>query len=107
MANDLDVTIFNFDLAKPEYLNMEDSDFYDYAHMSGKGAEKFSLVASELVKKYMDGEEIDKKEYFYNSYEELLDNSPWIFNIQKIIRLLMRIFQMNVICLWYGQNRGM
>lgn len=80
VANDLDVTIFNFDLAKPEYLNMEDSDFYDYAHMSGKGAEKFSLVASELVKKYMDGEEIDKKEYFYNSYEELLDNSPWIFN---------------------------
>lgn len=80
IANDLDVTMFHFDLSKPEYLFMEDSDFYDYGHMSGKGAEKFSRVASELIKKYIDGEEIDQDKYFYSSYEELLDNSPWIFN---------------------------
>ncbi|MCI8376563.1 MAG: hypothetical protein HFI29_14210 [Lachnospiraceae bacterium] len=80
IANDLDVTIFHFDLSKPEYLFMEDTDFYDYGHMSGKGAEKFSRAASELIKKYIDGEEIDQDEYFYSSYEELLDNSPWIFN---------------------------
>ncbi|MCI9480645.1 MAG: hypothetical protein HFI21_16915 [Lachnospiraceae bacterium] len=80
IADELDVILFNFDLSRPGYLFMEDSDFYDYGHMSGKGAEKFSRAASKLVKKYLDGEEIDRNKYFYSSYEELLDNSPWIFN---------------------------
>lgn len=80
VADDLDVTMFNFDLSRAEYLFMEDSDFYDDAHMSGKGAQNFSKAASELVKKYVNGEEIDRNKYFYSSYEELLDNSPWIFN---------------------------
>lgn len=80
VAEDLGVTMFSFDLARPEYLFMEDNDFFDYAHMSGKGAEKFSEAASGLVKRYIDGEEIDMDQYFYSSYEELLDHSPWIFN---------------------------
>lgn len=80
VAEDLDVVLFDFDLSRPEYLFMEDDDFYDDAHMSGKGAEKFSRAASGLVKRYIDGEEIDMDKYFYSSYEELLDNSPWIFN---------------------------
>lgn len=80
IATELDVTIFNFDLVKSEYLLMEDDDFYDYAHMSGKGAEKFSSAASQIVKKYIDGAEINKGEYFYASYEDLLAHSPWIFN---------------------------
>lgn len=80
IARDLGVTMFSFDLARSEYLFMEDSDFYDDAHMSGKGAQNFSRAASKLVKKYLDGEEIDRNKYFYSSYEELLDNSPWIFN---------------------------
>lgn len=79
-ATELGVVMFNFDLSRPECLFMEDDDFYDHAHMSGKGAEKFSSVASELVKQYIYGEEIDRDKYFYSSYEELLDHSPWIFN---------------------------
>lgn len=47
---------------------------------SGKGAEKFSDAAAGIIKKYMDGEEIEWNRYFYSSYEELMDNSPWIFN---------------------------
>lgn len=80
VADDIGVALFPFDISKHEYLLMEDNDFYDGAHMSGKGAVRFSRAASELVRKYMDGEEIDRNEYFYSSYEELLDNSPWIFN---------------------------
>lgn len=80
LAADLGVAMFNFDLSRQEFLFMEDDDFYDYAHMSGKGAEKFSNAASKLIKRYVDGEKIDKDEYFYTSYEELLDHSPWIFN---------------------------
>lgn len=80
IAEELDVNIFNFDLSRSEYLLMEDDDFYDHAHMSGKGAEKFSREASGLIKQYIDGKEINKSEYFYASYEELLNHSPWIFN---------------------------
>lgn len=79
-AESLGVTLFNFDLSRPEYLLMEDEDFYDYAHMSGKGAQKFSRTAAKLVKRYIDGEKIEKSKYFYSSYEELLNHSPWIFN---------------------------
>ncbi len=80
VADEMDVALFPFDLSRPEYLLMEDNDFYDEAHLSGKGAERFSRTAAELVKKYMDGEEIDRNKYFYASFEEFLDNSPWIFN---------------------------
>lgn len=79
-AAELGVEVFHFDLSRPEYLTMEDDDFYDHAHMSGKGAEKFSEAASQLVKKYIDKEELDKNKYFYSSYEDLLNHSPWVFN---------------------------
>lgn len=80
VAGSLDVALFNFDLIRTEYLHMEDSDFYDSGHMSGKGAMGFSRCASEIVKKYIKGEEFSIDTYFYSSYEELLDSSPWIFN---------------------------
>lgn len=80
LSEELGVTIFPFDLSRHDVLFMEDDDFYDYAHMSGKGAEKFSRAAAELFRRYMDGEKIDRERYFYSSYEELLDQSPWIFS---------------------------
>lgn len=79
-AADLGIEVFHFDLSRPEYLAMKDDDFYDYAHMSGEGAEKFSAAAAELIKRYIEGESLDKTEYFYSSYGDLLDHSPWIFN---------------------------
>lgn len=80
IASEIGVNVFNFDVSKPECLILDDNDFYDSAHMSGKGAEKFSDAAAGIIKKYMDGEEIEWNRYFYSSYEELMDNSPWIFN---------------------------
>ena len=80
VADSLDVPLFNFDLVRPDYLAMEDSDFYDSGHMSGKGARRFSEAASKLIKRYIDGEAIDRDAYFYSSYNDLLDASPWIFN---------------------------
>lgn len=80
VADSLDAPLFNFDLVRPDYLAMEDSDFYDSGHMSGKGARRFSEAASKLIKRYIDGEDINRDAYFYSSYEELLDASPWIFN---------------------------
>ena len=47
VADSLDVPLFNFDLVRPDYLAMEDSD---------------------------------RDSYFYSSYNDLLDASPWIFN---------------------------
>ena len=80
VADSLDAPLFNFDLVRPDYLAMEDSDFYDSGHMSGKGARRFSEAASKLIKRYIDGEAIDRDAYFYSSYNDLLDASPWIFN---------------------------
>ena len=81
VADELEVALFPLDLSRPEYLLMEDDDFYDGAHMSGKGAERFSRAAAELVKKYINGEEFDESSFFYSSYQELLDDSPRVFNV--------------------------
>lgn len=81
IAERIDAPIFDYSLAKKDYLDMRDDYYYDWAHMSGEGADYFSGVCAELIKKYISGEEVKKEEYFYSSYEELLDATPWIYNV--------------------------
>lgn len=80
LAKENNVRLFDFTLARPELLTLEDSSFYDWVHMSGEGAAEFSSAASQVVADYIEGKEIDYDNLFYSSYQELLDASPYIFN---------------------------
>lgn len=80
LAADNGVALFDYSLCRPGYLPLDDTDFYDYTHMSGKGATAFSTVASQLIADYIAGKEIDREALFYSSYQELLDASPYVFN---------------------------
>jgi len=80
IADSIGAPIFDFSLAKHDFFSMKDSYYYDWAHMSGDGADFFSTVCSEFIKRYISGEEINNDDYFYKSYQELLEDTPWIYN---------------------------
>lgn len=80
LATENELTLFDFGLAKPELFALQDCYFYDAVHMNGEAAERFSTMASQVIKAYIGGESIDREKLFYSSYQELLDASPTIFN---------------------------
>lgn len=80
LAQENGLTLFDFSMVRPEVLPLDDTAFYDWVHMSGEGATAFSSVASEVVAKYLAGEEIDTERIFYATYQELLEDSPYVFN---------------------------
>lgn len=72
-AKDNDIEYYDFNLCRPEMLDMEDDDFVDYHHLSGKGAVKYSTTFAQLMTSY---DEEERQELFYDSVEEKMDSLP-------------------------------
>lgn len=67
------IKYYDFNLCRKEILDMEDDDFMDYHHLSGKGALKYSIAFAKVMTVY--GEE-ERKELFYDSVQEKMDDLP-------------------------------
>lgn len=61
---------YDFNLAKEKYLNLEDEDFSDDNHFSKQGVYKWTQVFCD----YFFTGSIPKKDMFYTSYTEKLQN---------------------------------
>ena len=81
IAERVEAPLFDFSLAKRSFLDMKDRYYYDWGHMSGEGADYYSLVASRFLSAYISGFEINYSEYFYDSYGDVLKSSPYIYNV--------------------------
>lgn len=65
---------YDFNLCKKEYLDIEDNTFWsDNNHLNRCGAELYSNVFGTFFEKLEKGE-IQSSDYFYDSYQEKLDN---------------------------------
>jgi hypothetical protein len=70
VAQEYGLGYYDFNLTKEGVLTMERSDYYDYTHLNGQGADKFS----ECVSKVLNGE-LDESA-FYDTFAEKLANNP-------------------------------
>ena len=59
------VPYYDFNLANPAVLDLQDNDFRDVNHLNAAGAEKFSRVFAEFF-----AGKIDEEKLFYDSYEQ-------------------------------------
>ena len=68
---------YDFSLCKPEYLNLKDSDYYDYNHLNKDGIEKFTCIFSDFL-----ADKITSEQLFFSSYKEKKENQkPSIYGI--------------------------
>ncbi len=67
------IEYYDFNLCRPELLVMEEDDFVDYHHLSGKGAVKYSTAFAEAMASY---DEAERQEKFYDSVQEKIDDLP-------------------------------
>lgn len=56
---------YDFNLCKPEYLSLEDSDFYDFDHLNKYGIHKFTNTFSNFLT-----EKDSINNFFFSSYKE-------------------------------------
>lgn len=68
-----DIEYYDFNLCKMDILDMENEDFMDYHHLSGKGAVKYSAVFADVMVSY---DETERQKLFYDSVQEKMDNLP-------------------------------
>lgn len=72
LADDNNLTYYNFNIVKPEVFDRTDNDYWDYdGHMYGDSAERYSIFLGNFLKKVTDGETINMNDYFYTSVYEL------------------------------------
>lgn len=62
-----EVPYYDLNLARPDFLQMQTQDYYDYAHLNGRGAKKCSAALANLLQKRADGESLDS--LFYSEDE--------------------------------------
>ena len=77
LANDFNVPFFDFGLVRHSVFERTNAFFKDASHLNGPGATEFSRVASQVISQYLEGI-LDYNRYFYSSYKELLDDSPFV-----------------------------
>jgi hypothetical protein len=69
LCNNYNVPFYDMNYIKKEYLNRTDDDYVDIdGHMLGELAERHTKALADILNSD------DKDIYFYNSYEEVLDN---------------------------------
>ena len=74
-----EIEYYDFNLCRKDILDMEDNDFMDYHHLSGKGAAKYSATFAEMMVSY---DEEKRQELFYQSVQEKMeDMSPQTMGI--------------------------
>lgn len=74
-----DVDCFDFNLAKPNYIQWQDDDFRNMDHLSTKGGNKLSKLIIGL-KKEMDEGIYQANEWFYSSYKEMINAKKQVVN---------------------------
>lgn len=67
------IAYYDFNLCKPHILKMENDDFTDYHHLSGKGAVKYSEAFADIMTSY---EATESEGLFYDSIEERMNTLP-------------------------------
>jgi len=72
------VAYYDFNLVKPEIMEMKDEYFIDVEHLNKEGADEFSAAFARFLQRRADGE--DMQAYFYTQ-EEYLDSIDYITNI--------------------------
>ncbi len=79
IAGEYDVEFYDFNLAKEEYLPIQQGEYFrDAGHLNSKGADMFTPFLGETVSRTM----VENENYFYDSYEEKLRNiSPRIYGL--------------------------
>lgn len=68
-AQNNNFNFYDFNLVKPNYLSLDNTDFKDYDHLNGKGADKFSKFFAKFYLQYCKEDDI-----FYHSFEERISN---------------------------------
>ena len=80
LAQQYQVDLFDFSLSKDTLIPYSNTNFYDYIHLSGPGAEQFSTAAAKLLKDYLAGEEIAYDNLFYSSWAELSADRDFVYS---------------------------
>lgn len=68
IADEYDLQYYDFNLCKEQYLSLSYEHFRDDDHLNGAGADVFTPVLYDVLTN-------DKKEYFYDSYQEKLEKT--------------------------------
>lgn len=79
IAAERDVPFYDFNLAKEEYLSIQQGEYYrDVGHLNCFGGEMFTSFFHEVVSR----DESENKKYFHDSYmERLQDEDPAVYGI--------------------------
>lgn len=79
IADKYNVELYDFNLAKEEYLPIQDTKYFrDIGHLNSVGADMYT----EFFHRVVSGNELENKAYFYESYAEKLENTaPAIYGI--------------------------
>ncbi|MBQ4263978.1 MAG: hypothetical protein IJB85_00490 [Clostridia bacterium] len=72
------IPCYDMSMARPEFIPPLDDYYYDWYHLSGKGADIFSSRFSEFMNMYIAGEPVDH--LFYATLDEYLDSIDFITN---------------------------
>lgn len=73
LAAEYDLAVYDFNLAREEYLPLQDSRYYmDAGHLNAAGVSLFTPFFYEVIR----GGEADAQKYFYDSYREKLRELP-------------------------------
>ena len=71
LCEEFGISYYDFNLANPSILKMEDNVFRDANHLNGTGAEKVTRVFADFF-----AGKIEKEELFYDSYAEKKEHLP-------------------------------
>jgi hypothetical protein len=73
IADEYDVPFYDFNLVKAEYLDIQQPEnFMDTGHLNATGAVPFSTLLWQVLQQ----EESDNQEYFYDSFQEKMEQEP-------------------------------
>lgn len=72
IAMEYEVSFYDFNMAKEDYLPIQNKEYFvDVGHLNAKGAELYTNFFNQVVSADL----MDNKDYFYQTYQEKLENS--------------------------------
>ncbi|MEG0586011.1 MAG: hypothetical protein RR504_06450 [Christensenellaceae bacterium] len=73
------VVYYDFNLVKPDKFKREDNYYYDFGHLNGIGATKYSEVLCDFLKVHSKNP-LDAQKWFFDSTVELSENTNYVTN---------------------------
>lgn len=72
LADENNLTYFDFNIVKPSVYQTNDNDYWDTdGHMYGDAAERYSVFLGEFVKKVHNGEDLQVSDYCYDNIYDM------------------------------------